>query len=148
MRVSTARMCESSGSTFEWQTDPVRQKDQCYWNTRRRAGLSRRTGEWPCYLCYSSAPLNIVLRWCLLSLRWRPHLSAVKSHNLSLLHCMYCICSSCCLRGCLWEMYSFVLPPSLADYLGWHLSINCTYCYTFFCRSSAARLCDEHILSI
>lgn len=24
---------------------------------------------------------------------------------------MYCICSSCCLRGCLWEMYSFLLPP-------------------------------------
>lgn len=61
---------------------------------------------------------------------------------------MYCICSSCCLRGCLWEMYSFLLPPSLADYLGWHLSINCTYCYTFFCRSSTTRLCDEHILSI
>lgn len=24
---------------------------------------------------------------------------------------MYCICSSCCLRGCLREMYSFLLPP-------------------------------------
>lgn len=67
-----------------------------------------------------------------------------------LVYCIACIVFAQAVAwGSVWgKCIAFFSPPSLADYLGWHLSINCTYCYTFSCWSSATRLCDEHILSI
>lgn len=122
-------------------------KDGCYRISRRRVGLEYwRTTTW---FLSSQSPVkySAEVTACLAygeghaCLRWSP---------IILVYCIACIvfAQAVAWGGACGKCIAFLFPPSLADYLCWHLSINCTYCYTFFCRSCATRLCDEHILSI